>query len=188
MGAPSKLVVSSRCDRRGRWRDATREVGLRLASLTVHPTVDLPRVSVNAYVMAPDELGRRVAQARRELEASGAQANPRVVEGSEVGQSVEHLVLLLRRQREPQLEQGVGVRGWLVFIVKRAVRRMTRWYVEPRWIAEAEYDAELVRLATDAGMRIETLARQVAQLEECNGRLLREIRRVDRAVRSDEVS
>jgi hypothetical protein len=33
----------------------------------------------------------------------------------------------------PRIEQGKGVRGFVAFYVKRIVRRLTRWYVEPRF-------------------------------------------------------
>ena len=33
----------------------------------------------------------------------------------------------------PRIEKGKGVRGFVAFYVKRIVRRLTRWYVEPRF-------------------------------------------------------
>ena len=34
--------------------------------------------------------------------------------------------------------------------MKRAVRRLTSWYVEPRFAAQHEIDAELARFATES--------------------------------------
>jgi hypothetical protein len=33
----------------------------------------------------------------------------------------------------PQIEQGPGLRGRVAFFVKRVIRRLSRWYVEPRF-------------------------------------------------------
>ena len=110
-----------------------------------------------------------------------------MVEGSVV-ERAEILHSLYRESHEPLLKQGAGARGWFVFNIKRTIRKATRWYVEPRWIAEKEYDAELARFATDLAVQIEALVRRVAQLEEWNGRLLRQVRQVDRTVHTEQVS
>ena len=138
--------------------------------------------------MAPDEFGQRLEQARRELEAAGAQVLRPVVQRSEVAQRAELLHRLRRESHEPRLDRGTGVRGWLVFNIKRVVRKLARWYVEPRWIDEQEYDVELASFATEVGLQIEALERRVVQLEESNGRLARQVRLFDRTVRAHEVA
>jgi hypothetical protein len=33
----------------------------------------------------------------------------------------------------PRIERGPGLRGRVAFFVKRVIRRLSRWYVEPRF-------------------------------------------------------
>lgn len=154
----------------------------------MNSSADVPRVTVSGAVESPDLFAQRFDQARRELEESGAQVLPRPVGKSEVEQRAEHLRRLHLTSSEPQLELGRGVRGRLVFNVKRTVRKLTRWYVEPHWAAQREFDAELTRFANDVSLQCDALERRVAHLEEWNGRLLRQVHLVDRTVRADEAS
>jgi hypothetical protein len=39
-------------------------------------------------------------------------------------------------------------------VVKQVTRRLTHWYVEPRFTAQHEIDAEIARFATDAVLAI----------------------------------
>src|SRR5207342_1738730 len=48
-----------------------------------------------------------------------------------------------------------SARGWLAFNTKRTVRRLGSWYIEPRWHAQREIDAEIARFATDSAAAIE---------------------------------
>ena len=70
---------------------------------------------------------------------------------------------------------GILLREWLGFNVKRVVRKLAAWYVEPRWNAQHEIDAELARFASTSSAAIQRLEHEVAHLHEWNMRLQREL-------------
>ncbi len=72
----------------------------------------------------------------------------------------------------PEVGGGAGLRGRVGSVVKRVVRRLTSWYVEPRWIVQQQFDSELIEFsaqAYNAIYRIDTeldeLRRQVTRLK-----------------------
>jgi hypothetical protein len=66
---------------------------------------------------------------------------------------------------QPEIVKGPKAKGRLAFLVKRFVRKSSRWYIEPRWVAQREINAELARFASVTVSLIEQLAVDVAQLE-----------------------
>ncbi len=63
----------------------------------------------------------------------------------------------------PDLSGARGARGRVGALVKRVVRRLTSWYVEPRWVLQKEYDGQAVVLASSV---VTTLRRVDAELDE----------------------
>jgi hypothetical protein len=60
-----------------------------------------------------------------------------------------HAMRVIHREiHPPDLVQGVGLRGRLAAIAKRGVRKLTNWYVEPRWVLQTQFDAENVEFAS----------------------------------------
>jgi hypothetical protein len=66
--------------------------------------------------------------------------------------------------------------------MKRIIRRLTSWYVEPRWAAQREFDAETARFATDATDAIRSLRREIEELQFTNERLLRRLHATELAI------
>src|ERR1700722_2030222 len=89
----------------------------------------------------------------------------------------------------PEVGSGSGLRGKAASAVKRAVRRMTSWYVEPRGILQQPFDSQGIEFpaqAYNAIYRIDTeldeLRRQITRLKmqlvtasERNNRMRREV-------------
>jgi hypothetical protein len=59
---------------------------------------------------------------------------------------------------EKPLERRTGPKGWAAFQVKRVLRKLMRWYVEPALAEQRIVNDALLRLVDD-------LARRVAELE-----------------------
>jgi hypothetical protein len=126
-------------------------------------------VRVSSRVIAPDDLERRLASALATIDPSIV---PRHTSGTAVGGSASDAAraraeLLHRLWATVTVEPitvGPGPRGRAAHIVKRLVRRATAWYVEPRWAAQLEIDAEVARFASDSVRSIEDLRSEVAQL------------------------
>ena len=63
----------------------------------------------------------------------------------------------------PDLTGARGPRSRAGALVKRVVRRLTSWYVEPRWVLQKEYDGQAVVLASSI---VTTLRRVDAELDD----------------------
>ncbi len=55
------------------------------------------------------------------------------------------------------LERRPGVKGWLSFQVKRILRKLMRWYVEPALVEQRIVNDALLRLVDDLAQRVDTL-------------------------------
>lgn len=143
---------------------------------------DDSRVSVPSSVMSASEFQARV-DAELELlgviEPVSPEADrPQLTEPSTRAAELRanRLHLLWHTVVQPPLVQRSTPRGRVAYFVKRVVRRLTSWYVEPRWAAQHEIDAEAARFATDAAAVLAALEARVSQLEEHNQALQRRLR------------
>ena len=75
----------------------------------------------------------------------------------------------------PRIEQGPGIRGFIAFFVKRIVRRLTRWFVEPRFnevrslIEDQQRTIHFLRKEIDLTYReLSQMVVRIHQLEEKN--------------------
>ena len=55
------------------------------------------------------------------------------------------------------LERRPGPKGWLAFQVKRVLRRLMRWYVEPAFAEQRIVNDALLRLVDDLSRRVDEL-------------------------------
>jgi hypothetical protein len=55
------------------------------------------------------------------------------------------------------LERRPGARGWLGFHVKRVLRKLVRWYVEPAFAEQRIVNDALLRLVDDLAQRVDEL-------------------------------
>lgn len=76
--------------------------------------------------------------------------------------------------------QHPGLRAQVVFQVKRIIRRITYWYVEPRMEAQREIDAELARFATDATAQLQAATEEIERLATLVDRLQLQIAQIER--------
>jgi hypothetical protein len=58
------------------------------------------------------------------------------------------------------LEQRPGAKGWLAFQVKRLLRKLMRWYVEPAFSEQRIVNDALLRLVDDLTRRVDELERR----------------------------
>jgi len=58
------------------------------------------------------------------------------------------------------LERRPGPKGWLAFQVKRVLRRLMRWYVEPAFAEQRIVNDALLRLVDDLSRRVDELERR----------------------------
>jgi bacterioferritin (cytochrome b1) len=68
-------------------------------------------------------------------------------------------------------QRAPGLRGAVAFRLKRLVRRVTYWYVEPRMEAQREIDAEVARFATDTCAELDAAQQEIERLVALVGRL-----------------
>jgi|694.fasta_scaffold06260_3 uncharacterized coiled-coil protein SlyX len=64
----------------------------------------------------------------------------------------------------PKIEKGPGIRGQVVFFVKRVIRRLLRWYVEPRFDEIRAVSEDLQRTVVFLRKELELSQRQMAQI------------------------
>ena len=55
------------------------------------------------------------------------------------------------------LERRPGPKGWLAFQVKRVLRKLMRWYVEPAFAEQRIVNDALLRLVDDLARRVDEL-------------------------------
>ncbi len=58
------------------------------------------------------------------------------------------------------LERRPGAKGWVAFQVKRVLRRLMRWYVEPAFAEQRIVNDALLRLVDDLARRVDELERR----------------------------
>ena len=55
------------------------------------------------------------------------------------------------------LERRPGAKGWVAFQVKRVLRRLMRWYVEPAMADQRSFNDAVLKLVDDLDWRISRL-------------------------------
>ena len=58
------------------------------------------------------------------------------------------------------LERRPGAKGWLAFRVKRVLRKLVRWYVEPAFSEQRIVNDALLRLVDELSRRVDELERK----------------------------
>jgi O-antigen chain-terminating methyltransferase len=122
-------------------------------------------LDVDGQVISQESLVQRVTELLAVIDA-GAPPVTEVHHASREGDPgpVLHAMSVAHGQlNPPDLSGARGPRGRIGALLKRVVRRLTSWYVEPRWIQQKEYDGQAVVLAS---MTLTALRRVDAELEE----------------------
>ena len=71
----------------------------------------------------------------------------------------------------PVLDAPRGARAHLARAVKRAVRKLTRWYVEPRWENQLRFDRHAIDLSSALLAQIRQVESELRILQERNAAL-----------------
>jgi len=137
------------------------DADIRIAASVVAPHDLVARLAglVAEARQAPVDLTVRRSAAPR----PAASAAPRPVE-----LRAERLHHLWGTVVQPPPERGRGLRGMASLLVRKVVARLTHWYMEPRWTAQHEIDAELARFATEC---VGELAAARAELSSMRARV-----------------
>jgi hypothetical protein len=64
------------------------------------------------------------------------------------------------------LQRRPGPQGWLAHQVKRVLRKLVRWYVEPAWAEQRVVNDALLRLVDDLTRRVDELEAQKRSARE----------------------
>src|SRR5262245_45491179 len=115
-------------------------------------------LEVDGKVVSPDELVRRVREVLAGTEVEGVElARPTSPADilteqalAETTERVQGLQYRLGEIRSPEVPPAPGAVGTAKRFSKRAVRKATRWYVEPRWLTQTDFDTEAMRFAAAA--------------------------------------
>ena len=128
-------------------------------------------------VLPPQEFELRLSQAASwaRLAMPSDPTGPGTSAIAARAERLHHLWLTMAPTVPAQLP---GVRGKTVFLLKRLIRRITYWYVEPRMEAQREIDAELARFATDASAQMHAATLEIERLATLVDRLQLQIAEV----------
>jgi hypothetical protein len=145
------------------------EFGPLLGSPIVHGSKSGVRVA--EQLIDPVELTVRFDGLRRQIASAKNQVLPPTQPGTPADLP-RRLRELADQANDRSLQRHPGMRGYVAFSVKRIVRRLTAWYVEPMNTRHAELAASMAELAGDTAARLEDLERRVGVLDAENRRLI----------------
>jgi O-antigen chain-terminating methyltransferase len=142
-------------------------------------------IEVDAAVISPDELVLRVQSLLADTPRAGLPAvpySPRNLAaqpgrgGPELArQRAEVLHQRFKQFATPDLGAAPGLVGKAKRFVKRVIRKLTAWYVEPRWTAQIDFDAATAWAATESANAI---GQQAAELQ----RIAQSVERIERMI------
>ncbi|HEY1651002.1 MAG TPA: methyltransferase domain-containing protein [Acidimicrobiales bacterium] len=122
-------------------------------------------LDVDGHVINPDVLLDRVQQLLSTIGGESATSPDETypVFTDQLAAPVHAMPPLLAELRAPDLSGAKGIRGRTGRVFKRMLRRLTSWYVEPRWAVQQEFDVRGMEFSRQA---IGAFARLDAELEE----------------------
>jgi O-antigen chain-terminating methyltransferase len=122
-------------------------------------------LDVDGHVLDPDVLVERVQQLLSSMDRQGADPEDGrfPVSTEQLAVPVHAMQPLHAELHPPDLGGAKGVRGRIGRVFKKMVRRLTSWYVEPRWVAQSEFDARGIDFSRQV---IGAVARIDGELEE----------------------
>jgi 2-polyprenyl-3-methyl-5-hydroxy-6-metoxy-1,4-benzoquinol methylase len=83
-----------------------------------------------------------------------------------------HSMRVIHRDLHPPVLEGAGgVRGKVSSTTKKVVRKLTAWYVEPRWILQEQLDSQVIEFSARAFNNVYRLDRELDELRRQNARL-----------------
>lgn len=123
-------------------------------------------------VIGPDDLITRVESLLARIKA-GDQLPGSVTVGSleALVTPVHEMRALHRELHPPDLPGGGSARGRVSGFVKRIVRRLTSWYIEPRWQLQELIDARAVDFSSEAFNSVYRIEQELERLRQRDARL-----------------
>ena len=99
-------------------------------------------LDIDGHVISPEVLLARVQQLVSTIDGQSPSppADVSAVATEQLAAPVHAMQPLLEVLHPPDLSGATGLRGRVGRLPKRVVRRLTSWYVEPRWINQQEFD------------------------------------------------
>src|ERR1700728_3973792 len=99
-------------------------------------------LDIDGHVIDPEALLERVQELVSTIEGQGPTppADIRAVSTEQLAAPVHAMQPLHAGLLPPDLSGAAGLRGRAGRFFKRVVRRLTSWYVEPRWVTQQEFD------------------------------------------------
>jgi len=129
-------------------------------------------LDVDGHVIDPEALRERVQQLVSTIDEQGPvpPADIRAVSTEQLSVPVHGMQPLHAALLPPDLSSPAGPRGRAGRFVKRVVRRLTSWYVEPRWVTQKEFDSRNIEFSREVigafDLTNRHLARVDAELED----------------------
>jgi 2-polyprenyl-3-methyl-5-hydroxy-6-metoxy-1,4-benzoquinol methylase len=123
-------------------------------------------LDVDGNIVGPDDLVNRVEQLIERINAGGAGPGSSEPTGLPAVVAPVHAMRAAHATVHPP-EIGGGAGG----AFKKVVRRLTSWYVEPRWTAEQELDARTIEFASQAYNNLYRIDVELEALRRQNVRL-----------------
>ncbi len=122
-------------------------------------------LDVDGQVISQETLVQRVNDLLAVIDAAGLPVTEARHAGrdADTGPVLHAMSVAHGELNPPDLSGARGPRGRVGSLVKRVVRRLTSWYVEPRWVLQKDYDGQAVVLASSI---VTTLRRVDAELDD----------------------
>ena len=131
--------------------------------------VDGNVVSAEALVSRVEELIQRIDQGEAVPGGSKPGGLPALVA------PVHSMRALHGGMQPPDVASSGGLRGWTGTLVKKSVRRLMSWFVEPRFQVQEQIDSRMVDFASEAYNAIHHLSEELEDLRRQNVRAKLEV-------------
>lgn len=129
-------------------------------------------LDVDGQVVSAEVLVQRVEQLLGAIDAGEVTSG---VGGRSAAASLDaaiHEMRVIHSQiHPPELGGARGLRGRIGALVKRVVRRLSSWYVEPRWIQQQHLDAQNIEFAATMYNNVFRIDAELDDLRNQNARL-----------------
>jgi O-antigen chain-terminating methyltransferase len=129
-------------------------------------------LDVDGQVIAADVLVQRVEALLGQISPSALPAPAGQPAAGPALDAPIHAMRVIHGQiSPPDLSGAAGLRGRGGRLVKKAVRKLTSWYVEPRWVLQQGLDAQAIEFAAQAYNNVARVDAELEDLRRQNARL-----------------
>jgi 2-polyprenyl-3-methyl-5-hydroxy-6-metoxy-1,4-benzoquinol methylase len=130
-------------------------------------------LDIDGHVISPEVLLKRVQHLVSTIDgrSPSPQADIRPVATEQLAAPVHAMQPLLEELHPPDLSDAAGLRGRAGRPIKRAIRRLTSWYVEPRWIKQQEFDFRNIEFSRQVIGHVARVDTELEELRRQNVRL-----------------